>query len=54
MNKEELRAAYLAGYEYAKAVEWGSIIFSDDGKGFDDWYEREVLNPPEGWDEHHD
>lgn len=53
-RKQELAAAYNAGYEYAKKVEWGATIFTSINSSFEEWYSREIENPPEMWDEHND
>lgn len=52
-HKDELEAAYEAGYEKAQQHENIQPMLGEDN-GFDEWYERNIANPPERWDEHHD
>lgn len=39
-TKEELLEAYLAGYDYAEAVEYGDEIY--DENSFEVWYEKKL------------
>lgn len=53
IDKENLRVAYAAGFDKAAALCDHSLGDMVD-TGFEEWYEREVANPPETWDSHHD
>jgi hypothetical protein len=48
-SKEHLQQAYRAGLNYAVM---NPPEVEDDG--FEEWFEREIANPPEGCDDHHD
>jgi hypothetical protein len=60
MNKQEYERAWNASLENLSIRYPGLKKFVISGKlnapgmDFDEWYEREVVNPPEGWDYHRD
>lgn len=58
--KEEVESAWNAALDQAMnvdVIEDCSVELINKLKApseaFDEWYEREVKNPPEGWEDHH-
>lgn len=52
LDKEQLRSAYAAGFNYVRDNHIGDDT-ADENEGFEEWYNREIVNPPEGWGDHH-
>lgn len=61
-NKEDLERAWNAAIEHIFDMPAHEMSYEDHNKyeelkapskAFDEWYERNVVNPPEGWDDHH-
>lgn len=55
IDKEEYRRAWNAAVELTVELDIeGQFSYAEAEGSFDEWYERNVANPPEGWDDHHD